>query len=242
MTIRPIVVLVTLLLTTNPATARDEPTLRVLMTVGGVGYHTQIVRQLRQNENIDLVVRDYDTDPIVFTRGSLNNIDAVLMYHRDNIAEPQEREALLAFLNAGGGVVVLHHAIANFPDWETWWRGHVGGLYVLHGHDGQRPSRYYPAFEGVAVAAQSHPVIKRVTRPWRYADESYEHLWISDSVTTLLRTTAHGADERLAWIGPSKSGRVVYVQPGHDDRIMRDPIYIGLLEDALVWTAGIDGK
>lgn len=220
------------------ASAQEAEPLRVMMTVGGVDYHTRIVRELRRNENIELIVRDFDDDPAIFTQQSLAGVDAVLMYHRDNVADRQERDALLEFLDNGGGVVVLHHSIANYPDWDDWWRGHVGGLYVLSGDEESPASRYFAGFEGVAVKTRSHPVTRRFNIAWRYMDESYEGLWISKDVTPLLRTTAFGSDELLAWVGPSERGRVVYIQPGHGDRIMREPIYLNLLEDALVWTAG----
>lgn len=222
----------------SQASAQEGEPLRVMMTVGGVSYHTEIVRQLRRNENIELVVRDFDDDPAIFTQQSLAGFDAVLMYHRDNVADRQEREALLEFLDNGGGVVVLHHSIANYPDWDDWWRNHVGGLYVFSGDGKLPPSRYFAGFEGVAVKAGPHPVTRRFNRAWRYMDESYEGLWISKDVTPLLRTTAFGSDELLAWIGPSDSRRVAYIQPGHDARIMREPVYLNLLEDSLVWAAG----
>ncbi len=217
-------------------TASDKP-LRVLMTVGGVGYNTLIVRMLKGQSDLAVTVRDVDENNIVFTADALANVDAVLMYHRDNVAEPEERSALMNFVENGGGVVVLHHAIANYPDWETWWREHVGGLYVLAGHEGLAPSRYFYDFRGVARPVSEHPITERIGAFWRYADESYERLWVANEVTDLLRTTAFGSDERVAWIGPSPSNRVVFIQPGHGDPVMTDPKYLMLIEDALRWTA-----
>ena len=223
--------------TANVRAQPAEP-LRVLMTVGGVDYNTGIVRRLRQHENLELIVHDFDNDPAVFTAETLSGIDAVLMYHRDNTADTNERAALQDFLNAGGGVVVLHHAIANYPDWEDWWRRNLGGLYVLASDADRPPSRYFPNFDGVAVKTEPHPITRRFNTAWRYQDESYDDLWISNKVRPLLRTTAFGSEAQLAWIGPSKDGRVIYIQPGHGERIMREAIYLNLLEDALIWTSG----
>lgn len=218
--------------------AETEALLKVLMTVGGVDYHTRVVRRMRANPNIDLQVVDFDDAEAIFTEDTLNDVDAVLMYHRDNLAEDAERTALKNFLQKGGGVVVLHHSIANYQGWDEWHRDYVGGLYVLRGHKSLPPSRYFPDFEGVASVAAPHPAVRRFDRAWLYADESYKGLWISDDVTPLLQTAAFGSDELLAWVGPSKNGRVIYIQPGHGERIMRRPIYLNLLEDALRWTAG----
>ena len=237
---RVIALLVLFAAQSGPAAAesdRSPAPVRVLMTVGGVGYHTSIVRMLKSNPNIDLTTRDVDDVGILFDAETLEDVDAVLMYHRDDVAEPEERSALLAHLERGGGVVVLHHAIANYRDWDAWWRDHVGGLYVLTGHNDLAPSEYFYDFVGVARPASDHPITQRLGAFWRYQDESYDRLWISDDVTALLTTTAFGSENRLAWIGPSTSNRVVYVQPGHGDRVLTDPSYLTLLEDALRWTA-----
>ena len=229
--------IVTLVLPAHVHASDDDRPLRVLMTVGGVGYHTSIVRNLQANEGLEVAVRDVDDDGLVFTSDALEDVDAVLMYHRDNVAEPEEREALLGFLENGGGVVVLHHAIANYLEWETWWRDHVGGLYVFQGHEALEPSRYFYGFSGVAVPTGPHPITQRIGSRWPYADESYERLWVSPDVTVLLRTNAVGSDESLAWIGPSESERVVFIQPGHFERVLSDATYLMLLEDALRWAA-----
>ncbi|MEO1202443.1 MAG: ThuA domain-containing protein [Pseudomonadota bacterium] len=213
-----------------------EP-LRVLMTVGGVGYDTSIVRLLRRHRSIDLTVRDIDVDAVVFDPAQLSGMDAVLMYHRDNVAERGERDALLDFVSDGGGIVVLHHSIANYPDWIEWWQDHVGGLYVLPGHPELPPSEYFPDFKGVARPSSDHPITARLGDFWRYADESYDRLWVSDSVEALLQTTAYGSENRLAWIGPSASRRIVFVQPGHGAEVLTDPKFIALIEDALRWVA-----
>ena len=205
----------------NPA----DDSLRILMTVGGVRYNTSIVRLLRSNPDIQLTVRDVDNDGVVFTDDVLSNTDAVLMYHRDNNAEAEERRALLNYLANGGGVVVLHHSIANYPDWSEWWRDHVGGLYAFPGQEGLTPSTYFYGFSGVARPTIAHPITNRLGGAWRYADESYDELWIADNVEVLLSTTAFGSEPRLAWIGPSTSQRVIYIQPGHSEEVMLDAKY-----------------
>jgi len=212
-------------------------TLRVMMTVGGVGYHTSIVRMLRSDETIELTVRDIDADATLFTPEALANADAVLMYHRDNVAEPEERKSLIDYLRNGGGLVVLHHSIANYPDWHEWWHDHVGGLYVLSGHDSMEPSKYFYDFKGVARPTADHPITDRLGGSWLYADESYDQLWISEKVEVLLTTTAFGSEKRLAWIGPSDSRRVVFIQPGHGEKVLTDPKFLMLVEDALRWAA-----
>lgn len=226
-----------LLLVFSNAKAQSGAPLRVLMTVGGVGYNTSIIRNLRSDPDIELVVRDVEDHPVLFTSAVLSGVDAVLMYHRDNSATPEEKTALLDFVENGGGVVVLHHALANYPEWERWWRGHVGGLYVLGDHKRLASSRYFYGFSGVARPTDAHFITKRLGASWRYEDESYDQLWVSRDAEILLTTSAFGSQTELAWIGPSQSRRVVYIQQGHGEVIMADPKYLALIEDALRWSA-----
>ncbi|MDJ0879605.1 MAG: ThuA domain-containing protein [Halieaceae bacterium] len=225
------------MMTLNSQDTRAEERLRVLMTVGGVGYNTWIVRMLAANPAIDLRVRSVDDYQELFTPEVLTEVDAVLMYHRDNSAEAVERAALLEFLERGGGVVVLHHALANYADWEHWWQDQLGGLYILPGHADLPPSQYSHYFKGSARITRPHPVTERLGAFLYLQDESYDRLWVSEAVSVLLQTTAVGSDGRLAWVGPAPSQRVVYIQPGHDEITLIDPRYLMLLEDALRWTA-----
>ncbi len=224
------------LFTPSLAQSGGPPT-RVLITVGGTGYNTTIVRTLRADPDIELIVRDIDTSPELFSGELLSDIDAILMYHRDNDASPKERKALTDFVQRGGGVVVLHHALANYQNWPEWWKDHVGGLYVLHGNDSFPPSQYFLEFLGTAVSVENETELMLIDAPWRYRDEGYHRLWVSDEVEALLRTNAFGSDELIAWIGPSKTGRVLYFQPGHGEGVMRDPQYHEALRRALFWTA-----
>ncbi len=234
------VLLLLMLFTANSVKAQEtNEVLRVLVTVGGTGFNTQILRVLESMESVESVVRNVEEHPVVFTSDALQDVDAVLMYHRDNVAEHEERTALLRFIERGGGVVVLHHAIANYPAWEPWWRRHVGGLYVLPDHPTLPPSRYFYAFDGVARATGEHEVTRRLGGSWRYADESYSDLWISDHIHVLLSTTAFGSSGSIAWLGPSDSKRVVFIQPGHADRVMADSKFQYLIEDSLRWSARV---
>ena len=219
------------------AAAEEPKTTRVLATVGGVSYSTSIIRVLESIPSINLTIQSADSTPVMFTQERLENIDVVLMYHRDNVAEPQEREALMQFVDNGGGVIVLHHSIANYPEWPNWWRNHVGGLYVLPGHGDLKPSRYFYDFRGVARAVSDHPVTDRLGGIWRIDDESYSNLWVSDKITPLLQTTAFGSQTDVAWIGPSKKGRVLFIQPGHFDTGITSDGFRLLIEDALLWAS-----
>lgn len=220
----------------QPAKSQPEK-LQVLVTVGGVGYHNEFVRILRRHPNIEITIRDFDTDPRIFTPESLEGIDAILMYHRDNVADEEERAALEQFLENGGGIVVWHHSLANYPDWETWWREHVGGLYVLSSHKTLPPSQYFLDFQGAAFAVGQHPITEGLGGVLRYRDEGYSNLWVSPEAKVLMRTSAFGSDPAIAWVGPSSSERVVYIQPGHSREFMVHPKFMTLLENALNWVA-----
>ena len=53
-----------------------------------------------------------------------------------------EKTNLRDFVEAGKGIVVLHHAIADYQDWEWWYKEVVGGKYLLK-PEGSMPASTY---------------------------------------------------------------------------------------------------
>jgi len=100
---------------------------------------------------------------------------------------------LVELLDAGQGVVVLHHAISAWPGWEGWAEA-IGGRFNyrparMRGVDlpssGYRMGRFT-----VSIAAPDHPICAGVT-DFTIDDELYFAPVLIDRITPLL---AHDAD------------------------------------------------
>ena len=67
-----------------------------------------------------------------------------------------EKTNLRDFVEAGKGIVVLHHAIADYQDWEWWYKEVVGGKYLLK-PEGSMPGIDVPARSRVLRSARHEP-------------------------------------------------------------------------------------
>ena len=141
------------------------------------------------------------------------------------------------FVEAGKGVVVLHHAIADYQDWEWWYKEVVGGKYLLKPEGSTPASTYLHDQELCIRPALDHPITARIGT-MHFRDETYKGMWISPDVRVLLRTDNPTSDGPLAWISPYAKSRVVYIELGHGETAHLYPAYRDLVQDAIRWTAG----
>jgi type 1 glutamine amidotransferase len=201
--------------------------------------------------------------------------DAIVMYDIPGLelargSEPiasvpsaDTQSALLALLEAGQGIVALHHALAGWPAWDTWAEV-LGGRFLyapgtLLGADvpasGYRMDRYR-----VELAAPGHPVCAGI-EPFDLDDELYLCPVLENRVVPLLTTSAQidagstidtyrevrfgervaappqPASRLLGWCRQHAASRIVYLLPGHGPSTMAHPQYRRLLANACAWVA-----
>ena len=74
------------------------------------------------------------------------------------------RQHFQDFVDSGGGVVALHHAIVSYPGW-TWYRELLGGQY-LQQPAGDRPVSTYLHDQDLDVRSVTpHPIARRDPDP-----------------------------------------------------------------------------
>ena len=220
--------------TVTPVGAQDQEPLQLLVVTGGGSYENTIFRAFDQLTGIEWTHATSDTE--AFAEDIRGQYDVVLFYNlRGTLAEPAKTN-LVNFLEAGKGVVVLHHALANYGDWEWWYKEVVGGRYLMQ-PDGDLPaSTYRQGEEIVARPTKEHPVTARLGGfAFHMYDETYKGLWISPEVDVLLRTGVSTSDGPLVWVGPYDKSRVIAIQPGHSSGAHLNLAFRVILEDAILW-------
>jgi len=159
---------------------------------------------------------------------------------------PQVKQAFEAYMNNGGGLVLIHAANNAFPDWPAWnqmagvggWGGRDGstGPFVYLDEDDQvvrdttgntcgahGPEREYV----VTTRAPEHPIMRGLPQEWLHAqDELYEFLRGPFENATILAT---GKSDTTLWADGSHQhvplimtieygeGRVFHTPMGHFD-------------------------
>jgi type 1 glutamine amidotransferase len=216
----------------GPALSKTPP-IRVQVTTGGHDYEASFYSAFEGEPDLQTIVNPH---PKAFRPSMPKQVDVLVLYDSVNDVPETQRKILQQYLESGRGLVLVHHSIIDFPDWEWWWREVMGGLYLLKPMDGKLSSFQHDVWLDVKKTAD-HPVTRGVG-DFRILDETYKNMWISPHVKVLLSVDHPTSDGPVAWISPYPKARVVYVQLGHGREAHLDPNFQRLIRNAVRWAAG----
>lgn len=208
---------------------------RVLVVTGGHDYDPDFYTVFQDQPGF--AWRHALSNREAFRADLRKSTDVLVLYDFVQDLDENGRSNLEAFAKSGKGIVVLHHAIADYQGWEWWWKEVVGGRYVLTAETGYPASNYQHDQWMEIVPAKNHPIVRDIG-PMRLLDETYLGVWQSPEIEPLLRTAHPTSNSVVGWVSPWKQSRVVYLQPGHDRHSHRHPAYRNLVRNAILWTAG----
>lgn len=213
------------------AQTEGDQNLKVLF-LGDDGHHQPHVR-LRDiarpmlDRGIEIF---YSSDIDELELENLKQYDAVLLYanyHPPSYEKlPKDKEqALVNYVEQGGGFVPIHSASGNFRNSEAYINL-LGGAFKSHG-TGVFTTR---------IAEPDHPVMKGFEgfESW---DETYVHQKHNTENRTVL---SYRDDEPWTWVRTQGEGRVFYTAWGHDERTWQNEGFQELLERGIRWAAGQD--
>jgi type 1 glutamine amidotransferase len=130
-------------------------------------------------------------------------------------------------LDAGQGLVVLHHALLAYPDWPLWDE--------IVGCSGRGRFSYHPGTRYEARVAQGENPILDGLAGWEMTDETYV---MPPAEGAPLLTAAHPLSSPvIAWTRTCQGSRVACLQPGHDDSAWSCGGFQQLVSRALGWTS-----
>src|SRR5205823_2312594 len=111
---------------------------RLLVVTGGHSYPSAFYTLF---EGYDDIVWTHATSQAeAFTPAMKDRFDAVLLHDMaETIGEP-EKASLRAFVEAGKGVVSIHHAIVDYTSWPWWYEEVIGGKYFVKAVDSHAKS------------------------------------------------------------------------------------------------------
>ncbi len=189
--------------------------------------------------------------------GDLARFDVVVFHNTSGpiLSEDQET-ALRTWIEAGGGFVGIHGAGGD-PSYE--WSWYVEDLLAAQftGHP------MGPQFQEATVVVEDreHPASKHLPQTWSRTDEwySFEESPRSKGVrvlATLDESTYSpemnmfyffssdlrmGDDHPILWSQCIGEGRAFYSAMGHQASAYEEELYVGVLEGAIAWAAGLEG-
>ena len=215
--------------------------IRVLLVCGGHDYQTNHFLQVfRDNPEITFTHVTHPAAHAWLSADQAREWDVLVLYDMwQDISETAQRD-FLARLQEGKGLVVTHHAIANYQAWPEYERI-IGARYYLaptqrDGWIKHRSQYTHDVKYRLQVLARDHPVTRGVS-DFEIHDETYRLFDIAADVTPLLGTREPLSSPIVAWAKTYATARVVYLQLGHDRYAYENPHYRRLLANAIRWTA-----
>jgi type 1 glutamine amidotransferase/glyoxylase-like metal-dependent hydrolase (beta-lactamase superfamily II) len=143
---------------------------------------------------------------------------------------PEQERAIVDFVEAGGGLLVLHNATALYPEHGPYL-DLVGGRYTGHG-----PLERFR----VNVVDRAHPITRGVA-DFEVADEQHTPVPDRSKVELLLENRSDGGIVAAAgWAYRRGRGRVAYLANGHTRDAHAHPEFRKLLRNAMRWCISME--
>lgn len=169
--------------------------------------------------------------------GNNNKYDGFVFYNMTMATpDPEETfagghkkvgETLCQIGESGQGIVVLHHAILSYPEWDLF-----NELLSL-------PDRKFDYFGNVNVEVyvedSTHPITAGLS-DWTMIDETFLLPACTDDATVILSTDCDKSISSLAWAKEYKKSRVFAMSLGHDAQAFDNPNFAKVLENAILWS------
>ncbi|MBU6371270.1 MAG: ThuA domain-containing protein [Alphaproteobacteria bacterium] len=264
---------------------RYDAALRVLVAAKGHPYvRDALMAPFDAFEGVAATLVEQPVASLLMRPDFLEAFDALVLYDMPGLdftapggvraVAPDEplKAGLRAVLDAGKGVVALHHAIAGWPAWSEYG-DLLGGrfLYTPQTVRGKAllDSGYrHDVTHRIDVVAPDHPVMKDVPSSFELTDECYLFEVFEADVTPLLRSrarftkdefysAAHAVAGRMytndgwdhpegsnlvGWVKRARRAPLVYLQFGDGPATFADPVMRRLLENAVRWVASPEAR
>jgi len=219
------------------AFAADKP-IRVLVVTGGHGFEEPQFREMWKSlAGIDAVLLD-QKDGAAFSDVSAWPYDVIVLYNFNQKMPEKEGANLVSLLEKGVGLVIMHHAVAAYPDWPEY-RKILGGRYYLKDEEegGVKHARCQWK-EGVDIEARpvpGHPVTEGVPK-FVVNDETYKGYSVDEGNQILLTSDTSGSQKEIGWAREYRNARVFFIQLGHGHDAYENANYRKLVSQAIAWT------
>ncbi len=174
-------------------------------------------------EGINITYTEKITD---LNKDNLKNYDGLVLYANYDSISNQQATALLDFVHEGKAFIPIHCASYCFRN-NAAVVDLIGGQFLSHQLD---------SF-AMSIVQPDHPAIKGII-PFSTFDETYVHDKFSKEIIVLTERVDGQHHEPYTWVRNYGKGRVFYTAYGHDERTWKNPGFLHLLKNGILWALG----
>jgi len=187
------------------------------------GKLAEIISQAFFKDGINIT---YTTNIDDLNDATLAKYDGLMVYANYDTISKSQAEALLNYVKSGKGFIPVHCASFCFRNNDEVVKL-IGGQFSTH----------QTGTFGMTVVDKKHPVMKGVT-PFTTWDETYVHTKINKDIHVITERVEGEHHEPYTWTNTYGKGRVFYTAYGHDERTWKNPDFLKLLENGIIWAVG----
>jgi uncharacterized protein len=189
-----------------------------------------------------------------FSPAILARFDAVVFNNvSGDVFKPEQRAALKAFIENGGGLVGIHGSGGDMSyAWDWYVNDLIGTQFIGHPMN--------PQFQKATIRVENktHPASRDLPATWDRTDEWYSFAKSArkpgvDVLATLDEKTyspkgvfgqnlVMGIDHPIIWAHCTGKGRTLYSALGHQASAYAEPEHRKLLNGAIRWALKLDGE
>jgi type 1 glutamine amidotransferase len=199
--------------------------IRVSLTVGGHGFDEKpFYAMFDAMPKVEYVKARLPRDAKMLKPGLEKRFDVLVRYDMVAGFSPKQEKAFVALLQAGIGLVSLHH---NEAAHENTWPQYAKII-------ARTPNKTWSEAEEmrITVVDKTHPITHGVS-DFTIRDETYGGYRVSPQAHVLLKTDHPKNGREIAWVTKYGNSRVVYRQLGHDRDAYANPQFRALLTNAI---------
>ena len=211
--------------------------IRILVITGGHEYNKETFNEMLKSlgNGFTFSIVEFPAAFDMFNPENRNSYDVILFYHMWQKITSQQEITMADCISGGKPLVVLHHSICAFDDWEEYL--HITGGKYFH-----KPTTIngveYPACTYIhdlhftAHISHENPVTSG-ENDFELFDETYKGYYVEPGVKILITTSDTTSTPVIGWTKMYGKSKVVTFQSGHDTPTFQNPSFRKLLRQAI---------
>jgi len=181
-------------------------------------------RELKQALGVKGFNLTYVEDLGEVTRDRLDRYAALIVY--SNHGDAKVPEAIIPWVKAGGGLVGIHSAGANFQASKEW--AELLGTANAAQEDGESAAKSTNA---------EHPITRELPK-LDAREKSYRSSGLSADAKVLQVADGGDGSQPWTWVRDEGKGRVFFTASGHDKGVWTKPEFQELIRRGILWSVG----